>query len=377
MNETIALLQELVRIDSRNPDLSAQGPGEASIAQFVANWLTRAGLDVVLEEAAPGRPNVIAVARGSGQGNAIMLNAHLDTVGVENMAEPFSGRIEGNRLYGRGAYDMKGGLAAIMMAAASAQQKQLAGDVILTAVVDEEYASIGIQDITRRWHADGAIITEPSGLKAGIAHKGFAWFEIETKGRAAHGSRPDLGIDAIMHMGHILKGIGDLQQRLSQRPPYPMLGQPSIHASTIQGGQELSAYPERCVLGIERRSIPGESIEQMQAELEAIIRAAGSDLKDFSPELRMMLNREAFAISPDAPIVQTLRAAAQRHMGHQPDFIGMPFWMDSAFLAAAKIPTVIFGPDGAGAHATVEWVDTDSVVTCQAVIWECIQDFCQ
>src|SRR5215469_17104834 len=218
MSEIVELLRQLVAIDSINPDLVPGGAGEEKIARFVADWFERAGLEVVWDEAAPGRPNVVGVVRGTGGGRSLLLNAHMDTVGVAGMERPHNPRVEGNRLYGRGAYDMKGGLAAIMLAAAQARKLSLRGDVILTAVADEEYASIGTESIVKRWHADAAIVTEPTALALCVAHKGFVWLEITTQGRAAHGSRPDLGVDAIVKMGPVLLGLEHLDRSLQAAP---------------------------------------------------------------------------------------------------------------------------------------------------------------
>lgn len=223
MNEITSLLYELVAINSINPDLVADGPGEGEIARFVADWLTRAGLEVSLDEPQPGRPNVVGIVRGSGGGRSLLLNAHMDTVGVAGMQHPHQPFIENNRLYGRGAYDMKAGLATIMMAAARAKNLALRGDVILTAVADEEYASIGTASIVKRWHADAAIVTEPTGLDICVAHKGFIWLEVETSGIAAHGSLPERGVDAIVKMGKVLLGLEKLDRSLRAHPSHPLL----------------------------------------------------------------------------------------------------------------------------------------------------------
>src|SRR6266699_5194421 len=210
MSEITNLLQQLVAINSINPDLVADGAGEGEIARFVANWLTWAGLEVEIDEPRPGRPNVIGIARGTGGGRSLMLNPHMDTVGVVGMERPHDPYIQDNRLYGRGAFDMKGGLAAIMAAGAAAKQLQLRGDVIVTAVVDEEYASIGTTSIVKRWRADAAIVTEPTDLNICVAHKGFIWLEVQTIGIAAHGSLPEIGVDAIAKMGKVLVGLEEL-----------------------------------------------------------------------------------------------------------------------------------------------------------------------
>jgi acetylornithine deacetylase len=376
MNEIASLLGELVAIDSINPDLVVGGAGEAAIARFVANWLERAGLAVEIDEPVPGRPSVVAIARGTGGGRSLMLNAHMDTVGVAGMERPHDPVVQGSRLYGRGAFDMKGGLAAIMFAAAAAKNQQLRGDVILTAVSDEEYASIGTASIVKRWHADAAIVTEPTGLEICIAHKGFIWLEIETRGIAAHGSLPDLGVDAIVKMGKVLVGLEELDRSLRSAPSHRLLGSGSLHASLISGGQELSSYPERCILSVERRTVPGETARDVESQVRKILDHAAASDATFNAALRTTLLREAFEVSQDEPIVQAVRRHATAIAGQEPGVIGAMAWMDSAILSAAGIPTVIFGPGGEGAHAVVEWVDLEQVQRCVEVLVASAEEFC-
>ena len=376
MNEIATLLGELVAINSINPDLVLGGAGEAEIARFIANWLEQAGLDVEIDEPVPGRPSVVAIARGTGGGRSLMLNAHMDTVGVAGMERPHDPVVQDNRLYGRGAFDMKGGLAAIIFAAAAAKRQQLRGDVILTAVSDEEYASIGTASIVKRWHADAAIVTEPTGLEICIAHKGFIWLEIETRGIAAHGSRPDLGIDAIVKMGKVLVGLEELDRSLRSAPSHYLLGSGSLHASLISGGQELSSYPERCVLSVERRTIPGETAQDVESQVRQILDQVAASDAAFKASLRTTLLREAFEVSRDEPIVQAVYRHAAAILGQEPDIIGATAWMDSAILSAAGIPTVIFGPGGEGAHAVVEWVDLEQVQRCVEVLVATAEEFC-
>jgi acetylornithine deacetylase len=376
MSETTELLRQLVAIDSVNPDLVPGGAGEGNIARFVAQWLERAGLEVVRDEVVPGRPNVIGLARGSGGGRSLLLNAHMDTVGVTGMARPHDPYIEGNRLYGRGTYDMKGGLAAIMAAGAAAKKLNLRGDVIVTAVIDEEYASIGTQAVVKTWKADAAIVTEPTDLNFCTAHKGFAWFDIITKGVAAHGSRPDLGVDAIMHMSNVLVELEKLNQTLRTVPAHRLLGNGSLHASLIEGGQELSSYPERCKLSIERRTIPGETVEQVEAEIRNILTNLTSTDPTFQADYTLGLARDPFEVSLDEPIVQTVLHCAQKFLKNEIEEVGGTGWMDSALLAAAGIPTVIFGPGGEGAHAVVEWSDIQQVEQCAEILTAVAADFC-
>jgi acetylornithine deacetylase len=376
MNEITKLLQQLVAIESINPELVAGGAGEENIALFVAEWLERAGLEVALDKPAPGRPNVIGIARGSGSGRSLMLNAHMDTVGVVGMERPHEPYIEGNRLYGRGAYDMKGGLAAIMAAAAVARQRNLRGDVIVTAVVDEEFASIGTSSIVKRLHADAAIVTEPTELNICVAHKGFMWLEVETTGIAAHGSRPDLGIDAIVKMGKVLVGLEELDRSLRSVPTHRLLGSGSLHASLIRGGQELSSYPKSCSLSVERRTIPGEMQEQVESQILNIFDQVAATDPDFKASLRTTLVRDAFEVSEAELIVKMLQGQARRLLDHEPTIIGATPWMDSAILAAAGIPTVVFGPGGEGAHAVVEWSDLGQVERCTEILIAVAEEFC-
>lgn len=376
MNEIASLLGELVAIDSINPDLVPGGAGEAAIARFVAHWLEQAGLAVEIDEPVPGRPSVVAIARGTGGGHSLMLNAHIDTVGIAGMERPHDPVVQGSRLYGRGAFDMKGGLAAIMFAAAAAKNQQLRGDVILTAVSDEEYASIGTASIVKRWHADAAIVTEPTGLEICIAHKGFIWLEIETRGIAAHGSLPDLGVDAIVKMGKVLVGLEELDRSLRSAPSHRLLGSGSLHASLISGGQELSSYPERCILSVERRTVPGETARDVESQVRKILDHLAASDATFNAALRTTLLREAFEVSQDEPIVQAVRRHAAAISGQEPGIIGATAWMDSAILSAAGIPTVIFGPGGEGAHAVVEWVDLEQVQRCVEVLVASAEEFC-
>ena len=376
MSEITNLLQQLVSINSINPDLVADGPGEGEIAGFVANWLTKAGLEVEIDEPEPGRPSVIGNVRGTGGGRSLLLNAHMDTVGVAGMERPHEPSIIGGRLYGRGAYDMKAGLASIMYAAANARKLNLRGDVIVTAVSDEEYASIGTSSVVKRCRADAAIVTEPTELDIYIAHKGFVWLEVETMGTAAHGSRPDLGVDAIVKMGKVLTDLEELDRSLRAQPSHRLLKSGSVHASLITGGQELSSYPDHCKLGIERRTIPGETQESVEAEIQGIFDHIARTDPDFKASARTTLVREPFEVPEDELIVQVVRRQATATLGRKPAIGSGAAWMDAALLSASGIPTVIFGPGGEGAHAVVEWADLDQLEQCSEVLLSVIKEFC-
>lgn len=353
------LLSKLVAIDSVNPSLVPGGAGEQEIASYIAEWARGAGLEAELVGETPGRPSTIVRARGSGGGKTLLLCGHLDTVNVEGMTDPHLPRIEGDRLYGRGAYDMKAGVAAALIACREAANLGLAGDVIVAGVADEEHASFGVQESLRALSADAAIVTEPTELEIAVAHQGFIWAEIEVTGRAAHGSRPHLGIDAIVKTGPILTAIGELDRALGKRE-HPVVGRGSVHASVITGGVEMSSYPGQCVVGLERRTIPGETAAGVEGELSALLDRCRSADPELEAELHMGLVREPFEVDRSEEIVSAVAAAAGD--GHA--IGGASYWADSAFIAAAGIPTVLFGPSGEGAHAQVEWVslgDTETV----------------
>jgi len=369
--ELTSLLADLVSIDSQNPVLVPGAPGEEELARYVARWLEAAGFEVEVEEAAPRRPNVVGVSKGSGGGRTLMLNAHMDTVGLGGMERALEPRVDDGRLYGRGAYDMKGSLAAILVAARDAAAAGLAGDVVVTAVADEEMASVGTAAVAAARRADGAIVAEPTELKVAVAHRGFVAFEVETVGRAAHGSRPELGIDAIAHMGYVLAGLHALDRSLRAEPSHPLLQSGSLHAGVIEGGVEFSTYPDKCLLTGERRTIPGETTESVLHELVELLERAGRDIEDFEASARVNFARDPFEVPADDPIVELVG----RHAGAA-GVVGVPFWTDAALLAGAGIPTVVFGPAGEGAHADVEWVDLASVETCAAVLVAVTREFC-
>ena len=369
-DDLIRTLGDLVRINSINPTLVPGAPGEAEIAGFVARWLSDAGLEVRIDEPEAGRPSVEARLRGSGGGRSLMLNAHMDTVDVAGMAEPFSGDIREGKLFGRGAYDMKGSLAACMAAAKAIARSRtpLRGDLVVAAVADEEYGSIGTAGLLRTLRTDAAIVTEPTSLRICRAHKGYLWIEVEVLGRAAHGSRVDLGVDANLRMGRFLVALEGLERELRTRSPHPLVGPPSLHAALLEGGSGLSTYAARSVVRIERRTIPGETEAGAVSEIEALLAALRREDPSLQISLRTFFSRDSFEIGPLAGIVQTLDAAARTVLPAPPAHMGDTPWMDSALTAGAGIETVVFGPHGTGAHAAEEWVDVESVVQTANVL---------
>ena len=361
--DLVELTSRLVEIESVNPSLVTGGAGEGRAAAFVAEWARAAGLEADVLEQTPGRPSVVVRARGSGGGRTLLLCGHLDTVGTEGMTDPHVPRLDGDRLHGRGAYDMKASVAASLIACRDAAALGLGGDVVVAAVADEEHSSIGVQEVLEWVTADAAIVTEPTELELVVAHKGFVWVEIEVTGRAAHGSRPELGIDAIVKSGPILSAIGELDVALGGRT-HPLLGRGSVHASVIEGGAELSSYPARCVVSLERRTLPGEARTDVEAEVETLLERCRAQDVELAATQRTLLARDPFEVAEDADVVHAVRDAATEALPAPPPVTGVPYWADAAFIAGAGIPTVMFGPSGAGAHAVEEWVsvrDTEIV----------------
>ncbi len=372
------ILVRLVQTNSINPILDPKSPGEGEVASFIAGALGEIGLESQTSEPEPGRVSVIGTLRGTGGGRSLMLNAHIDTVGVEGMADPFSAKIREGRLFGRGAFDMKGAMAACVGAVKALVDGgiSLAGDVVVTGVADEEYSSIGMADVIERCKVDGAIVTEPTHLDLCLAHKGYVWLKVTTHGRAAHGSRFEEGVDANMRMGRFLAELDGLERALREGPAHPLVGPPSLHAARLSGGTGVSTYAASCELHVERRTIPGETPEQVHAEIQEIIdRLRGAD-PDFEASVESYFSRDPFEVAPDADIVRAVERGAQAVLGKIPPHVGDAPWMDAALLAAAGVETVVMGPSGAGAHAAEEWVDLESVVGLAGVLAEAAIEYC-
>lgn len=371
-------LARLVRINSVNPTLAPGAPGEREIAAFLADSLRSIGLSAEIFEPEPGRATVLGRLPGHGGGRSLMLNGHADTVGIEGMDEPFSGAVRDGRVYGRGAYDMKGSLAASLAAAKALVDAgaTLAGDLLIAVVADEEYGSLGTTDLLRRVRPNGAIVTEPTALDVCLAHKGYLWIEVVVEGRAAHGSRFELGLDANLKMGAFLHALASLERDLRARPPHPLVGPPSLHAALLSGGSGLSTYAAHSSVRIERRTIPGETEAQAVGEIQAIVEGLSAADPDFNATVRPFFAREPFEIVPEAPIVRALDGAVARVLGRPAAHIGDTPWMDAALLQAAGVETVVCGPAGAGAHAAVEWVDLDSVHRLAEILAETATAYC-
>jgi acetylornithine deacetylase len=360
--------------------LSPGGAGEKQLGAFIADVLKEIGLDVTTHEIAPGRVNVVGILKGNGGGRSLLLNAHMDTVGVEGMTgDPFGAEIRDGRLYGRGAQDMKGSLAAMIMAAKALVDGGIAlsGDLLVTAVADEEYISIGSADLVKQISADAAIVTEPTDLTISRAHRGFIWYEVETFGKAAHGSRFEEGVDAIMHMGRFLSRLERLERDLRTRPPHPLAGPPSLHAPRIQGGTEISIYAAHCLLEIERRTSPGETEPGATKELQAILDDLAAEDPSFRASLKPKFTREPFEVDSQARIVKTLEEVFTRRMGAAPKHSGQTYWTDAAILSKSGMETVLIGPIGSGLHSAEEWVELDSVIDLAYILAYTAANYCK
>ncbi len=371
----ISLLSRLVGINSINSTLS-NGPGERELAEFILEYLHKLNINAAIQTIAPGRANVVAVLQGSRRKDSLLLNSHLDTVGVEGMDDPFTLRAEDDRLHGRGAYDMKGSAAIMLLLAEYFVKHPPPADILLSFVADEEDLSAGMEYLVNHWLKDisprpsGAIFLEPTEEEIGISHKGFNWYELEVIGKAAHGSRPEQGIDAIMPLRSVLDELSMIQTELLDREPDPLLGYAGVHSSIIEGGTELSVIPGSSRLKWERRTLPGESQQDLNLELKRI-----ADAAEYHPGSHEVKAREIFVRLPhkvpdDARILERLHKASP-----QSKTVGLSFWADSALGAQAGIPSVLFGPIGHGAHAIDEWVSLKSLIRIYEALKRLIESY--
>lgn len=374
--DAVALTRELVRVDSRNPSLVPGGPGESEVAKTLAGVLHEWGLRVDLQHAAPHRPNVIARAGRPG-GRTIMFNGHLDVVGIDGMSHaPWDAFQREGRIYGRGSADMKAGVAA-MCAAAARAASELEGQIVITAVVDEEYESIGTRALVAAGvRADAAIVTEPTGLAIMPAHLGFVWADVTVYGRAAHGSRWDLGVDAIRQAGFFLTELDRMDAEDLPQKAHPLLGRPSVHASLIEGGTGMSTYPDQCCIHIERRTIPGEKPADVERELRVACARVAEYRPDFNAGVRITFSQEPSDVALEAPIVRALSTAICDD-DDEPRIAGMSAWTDAAILNAAGIPAVCFGPGDIGlAHAAEEYVPVFEIERATTILASLAKRWC-
>jgi acetylornithine deacetylase/succinyl-diaminopimelate desuccinylase family protein len=379
MDPAIKLLRDLVAINSVNPTLVPGAPGEREMADAVATAMRRIGLEVSIEDAGGGRPNVVGVLESRVKGPALMFCGHTDTVGVTGMRDPFTPIERDGRLYGRGAQDMKGGVAAMIDAArvVAEQGGPAAGRLIVAAVVDEEHSSIGADTLVKTWRADAGVVTEPTDLAVAIGHKGFAWIEVDVIGKAAHGSRPADGIDAIVRLGRVLTRLEALDRELQSRAPHARMGTASLHASFVEGGHELSSYPDRARLTLERRTLPSEADAAPLDEVEQILHALAREDASFRATARSIFSRPAYELPAGHMVPRLLGEAFAAKIGRSVSVVGASFWTDAAVLGHAGTPSVLFGPGGAGLHSVEEYVNVADVLACRDVLAELASRFGQ
>ena len=374
-NRLITLLSELVQINSINQTLS-DGPGERQLAEFIARHLNNLKLDAEIQTVGPDQRNVTAIIAGQDRQRSLLLNAHLDTVGVDGMDQPFTLKREGNRLYGRGTYDMKGSIAIMLLLADYFSQQKPPLDILLTFVSDEEDKSTGMEYLVDKWLPQvspapvGGIFLEPTEEDIGVCHRGFTWYELTVTGKAAHGSRPEEGIDAISPLRSALEELSKIQAELLLRHPDPLLGHASIHSSIIKGGSELSMIPSRSCLQWERRTLPDESLRDMASELDRILQAVNNHPGDHTVTGREFFVRPPYLIDEDAQILNRMQIVTPNSQR-----VGLSFWADSALAGAMGIPSILFGPIGHGAHAIDEWVSLKSLKSVYDVLKDFIESF--
>ena len=373
-----ALARALVRIDSRNPALSPGGPGESACVALLREVLDDWGFRTDVHDAAPGRPNLLAHIGHAHDGRRLMFSGHVDVVGIDGMTHaPFDGEEREDRLYARGAADMKGGISAMCAAAWRAAHDRLGGEIVVALTADEEYESVGTRVMLERGvRADAAIVGEPTSLEVMPAHRGFVWIEVVVGGRAAHGSRWDLGVDAIRHAGLLLAELDRMDAEDLPGRTHPLLGRASVHASTIEGGIGMSTYPDRCVLRLERRTLPGESERNALDEVRRACDAVRASRPSFTADVRLLLSQGPSDVATDAPITRAL-AESLRARGEPVRVSGMSAWTDAALLNAAGIPTICFGPgDISLAHAAEEYIPLPEIDRATRVLTTLARRWC-
>ena len=374
-NRLITLLSQLVQINSVNRTLSG-GPGERQLAEFIARRLNNLQLDAALQTVGPDQRNVTAIIAGKDRQRSLLLNAHLDTVGVDGMDQPFTLKRKEDRLYGRGTYDMKGSVAVMLLLADCFTRQKPPLDLLFTFVSDEEDKSTGMEYLVDKWLPRvspaivGGIFLEPTEEDIGVCHRGFTWYELAVTGKAAHGSRPEEGIDAILPLRSALEEMSNIQAELQSSHPDPLLGHASLHSSIIKGGSELSMIASRSCLQWERRTLPGESSRNLAIELERMIQAVSNHAGDHTVTGREFFVRPPYRVAEDAEILKRLREVAP-----QSKLVGLPFWADSALAGAKGIPSILFGPIGHGAHAIDEWVSLKSLIRVYEILRKLISAF--
>lgn len=362
------LAADLVRIPSENP------PGnEAAVADYLAAYFRRLGIEPTVQEIAFGRPNVLVRLEGQEPGPHLIFNGHTDVVpaGPGWTTDPYGAEIRDGRLYGRGSADMKGGVAAMIEAVLTVYQgTSFRGAITLAMVADEEEGGGGTRHAVQQGlRGDWAIIPEPTDLRPVIAHKGDFNFSITVHGQAAHGSVPERGVNAIYGAGRLLTAIQELNARLAARS-HPLVGNPTISVGTIHGGEITCMVPAVCRVAVDRRVIPGERPDDVIDEVRDLLATLSQDDPDFRAEMEVPIQALPMELAPDQPVVSALRHATRRVAGADPGVFGWAATCDASILAEeAQTPTVIFGPGSIeqAAHRPDESVAVDELVACAEI----------
>lgn len=373
------LAAALIGIDSRNPTLVPGAPGERQVGSYLARLLESWAFRVESVEVVGGRSNIVARAGNAApHARSLILNGHLDIVGVDGMTHPpFEPTISDGRMYGRGSADMKAGIASMCVAARDAAQSGIEGEVIVALVIDEEYESLGTRALIESGvRADAAIITEPTRLALCPAHRGFVWIRMDVHGRAAHGSRYDLGIDAVTHASLIIAELDRVQRRTLEQRTHPLLGRGSLHVSTISGGTGLSTYPDLCTVELERRTLPGETARTFQDEIAAATAMVRNTYPDITVDIQVTTSQAASDVPQNAPVMTEMIQALK--LERLPSRIeGLSAWTDAALFNEAGIPAICFGPgDIALAHSATEFVPLADIDSATRVLARFVNSWC-
>jgi len=388
-NNVIDLLADLVRINSVNPNYEGGVP-ELELADYVDNYFNAQGIETWRQEVYPNRPNVIARIPGRDPTRRIVFEAHLDTVSVAGMTiEPWTPEIRDGKMYGRGACDTKGGMAAMMQAVASLVADGITPsvDVLFAATIDEEYSYRGVvamcdslepgpvdrhileQELAPRHplQAEAAIIAEPTLLQPVIASKGLVRWKIETIGKAAHSAKPHLGVNAIEHMAAIIAAIRQDTLALSEKT-HPLLGPATCNIGVIRGGVQVNFVPDRCEIEIDRRLLPGEARDEVLEHYQTLVDSVSAQHSGMNAIMHPpMLSDRPLETDANAPAVQTM-VGVLSEMGLETTLIGVPFCSDASKFGALGIPSMILGPGSIDqAHAAVEFIECDQVIRASEI----------
>jgi acetylornithine deacetylase len=373
MVNTIQLLRDMIAIPSVNPmTTNSSAPVERAMGNFIETILTRAGIDCERQQVAEGRDNVVGIVHGNSGSAGVMLNSHMDTVPIDNMAiSPFDPTIKNGHIYGRGSCDAKASIAAMLTAVINyAQQSDRPATAVFAAMVDDEFSFSGSWKlIEKQWPVSACVIGEPTRLRRVIAHKGIVRWHISVEGLSAHGATPELGRNAVYDAARVTLALEEFARELSKKEPHHLLGQTTLNVGRISGGHAVNIVNDRCELESEMRLLPNTDGKRLLEECLAFVRAR------VGPEVRLTF-AEPFLLDPametpdDALIVTSLGDARQEEVGDAGALEGASYGTDGSKLARAGIQTVICGPgDIAQAHTDSEFVEIEQV-ECAARVYE-------